>query len=61
VCEKFRALTAADSTQALSNCQALLGSPNQYGGAKQMGLNEWLRNLEPADGLKVWLSVPWFS
>jgi len=26
-----------------------------------MGLNEWLRNLEPADGLKVWLSVPWFS
>jgi hypothetical protein len=26
-----------------------------------MALSELLRNLEPADGLKAWLSVPWFS
>jgi hypothetical protein len=52
---------AADSTTALSNYPTRFGSPNQCDGAMQKALNEWLRNLEPADGLKAGLNVPWFS
>jgi hypothetical protein len=61
VFESFLASVVVDSTKVLSNCQTLLELPNQCGGAKQMALNELLRSLSPAHGLKVWLNVPWFS